>query len=405
MNTPRQPDASSTSLIPRVISLIVLVGLVVLFGAMFYQVMAEFLVPLFLAMLLTVLASPLFNWLLPRCKKSPRLAALATVFVILAIILIPTVLLSIRAIREAENLLPDADAASTTEQAAKASAIAIAAKLPPSLAMSELANQPPHLNTLESQKFHDLTVQGVTWVNEHLGTSLNADEVQTTIVERAKTWLKDIAIKTPASVIKTPASVISFLFGLSIMLIAVYYFLIDGHSMIESVGQLLPLAGAHQKTLLRDFVDVSRAVAAATLLSALCQGLLAGIGYYFAGVPSVVLLTFITILASLVPFIGAAIIWIPACLWLYWFKDGGTFPAILLAVYCIAVVSMVDNLVKPLVLQGKTNLHPLLALLSVLGGVQALGAIGLFVGPMAVVFLQAALTMLRDELQQEVLAK
>ncbi len=66
---------------------------------------------------------------------------------------------------------------------------------------------------------------------------------------------------------------------------------------------------------------------------------------------------------------------------------------------------MVDNLVKPLVLQGKTNLHPLLALLSVLGGVQAIGAIGLFVGPMAVVFLQAALTMLRDELQQEVLAK
>jgi predicted PurR-regulated permease PerM len=361
---------------------------------MFYQVMAEFLVPLFLAMLLTVLASPLFEWLLPRCKNSPRWASLATVFLILAMILIPTVLLSIRAVREAENLFPQADYTSS----AKNAAYGAAEKLAVSPAVEELANTAPSLNTLESQKFHDLVARGVTWTNEHTGLSLKPDEVQTTIVSRAKAWLQDLAIKTPTRVI-------SFVFGLTIMLIAVYYFLMDGHSMIQSIGKLLPLAGDHQRTLLRDFVDVSRAVAAATLLSALCQGLLAGIGYYFAGVPSVALLTFITVLASLVPFIGAAIIWVPACLWLYWFKDGGALAAILLAVYCIAVVSMVDNLVKPLVLQGKTNLHPLLALLSVLGGVQAIGAIGLFVGPMAVVFLQAALTMLRDELQQEVLAK
>jgi len=345
-------------------------------------------------MLLTVLASPLFEWLLPRCKNSPRLASLATVLIILAMILVPTVLLSIRAIHEAENLIPTAELSDEAKQAAKAAAT----NLTVSPAVEEIAKTPPNLNTLESQRFHDLLVKGVTWVNEHSGLSLKADEVQTTIVSRAKDWLQEFAIKTPSRVL-------SLLFGLSIMLIAVYYFLVDGHSMIQSIGKLLPLAGDHQRTLLRDFVDVSRAVAAATLLSALCQGLLAGIGYYFAGVPSVALLTFITVLASLVPFIGAAIIWIPACLWLYWFKDGGTLAAILLAVYCVAVVSMVDNLVKPLVLQGKTNLHPLLALLSVLGGVQALGAIGLFVGPMAVVFLQAALTMLRDELQNEVLAK
>ena len=393
MNTPRPTNPSAT-ILPRVISLIVLVGLVVLFGAMFYQVMAEFLVPLFLAMLITVLASPLFEWLLPRCKNSPRLAALATVSAILAMILVPTVLLSIRAIHEAEDMFPEANWASTIQQAATSAAT----NLKTSPAVADLAGIPPNLNTLESQKFHDLIVHGVTWVNQHTGLSLHADEVQMTIVARAKVWLQELAIKTPTRVL-------SFLFGLSIMLIAVYYFLIDGHSMIEAVGKLLPLDGAHQRMLLRDFVDVSRAVAAATLLSALCQGLLAGIGYYFAGVPSVIMLTFITVLASLVPFIGAAIVWVPACLWLYWFKDGGTLPAILLAVFCIAVVSMVDNLVKPLVLQGKTNLHPLLALLSVLGGVQALGAIGLFVGPMAVVFLQAALTMLREELQGEILAK
>jgi predicted PurR-regulated permease PerM len=62
------------------------------------------------------------------------------------------------------------------------------------------------------------------------------------------------------------------------------------------------------------------------------------------------------------------------------------------------VVSTVDNIIKPIVLHGQSKLHPLLALLSVLGGVGALGPIGIFVGPIAVAFLQAALTMLQTEL-------
>ena len=102
-------------------------------------------------------------------------------------------------------------------------------------------------------------------------------------------------------------------------------------------------------------------------------------------------------LLTLVPFVGAAIVWVPVCLWLY-AVEGRTTAAVLLAVYCIAVVSMVDNLVKPLVLHGRSNLHPLLALLSVLGGVQALGPIGIFVGPMVVAFLQTLLNMVHAEL-------
>ena len=72
--------------------------------------------------------------------------------------------------------------------------------------------------------------------------------------------------------------------------------------------------------------------------------------------------------------------------------------AIVLAIYGAVVVSMADNLIKPLILQGQSNLHPLLALLSVLGGVKAMGPIGIVVGPMIVAFLQALLKMLQVEL-------
>jgi predicted PurR-regulated permease PerM len=112
----------------------------------------------------------------------------------------------------------------------------------------------------------------------------------------------------------------------------------------------------------------------------------------------VALLITATILAAPIPFVGAALIWLPASLYLILF-DNRFWPGVFLAIYGLAVVSMIDNIIKPFVLQGRTNLHPLLALLSVLGGVQALGPIGIFVGPMAVIFLQAALLMLQSELQ------
>ena len=85
-------------------------------------------------------------------------------------------------------------------------------------------------------------------------------------------------------------------------------------------------------------------------------------------------------------------------MWLLFIEER-VWAAALLALYGMLVVSMADNVIKPLVLRGRANLHPLLALLSVIGGVQALGPIGIFVGPMAVAFLQAALSMLNVELK------
>ena len=78
----------------------------------------------------------------------------------------------------------------------------------------------------------------------------------------------------------------------------------------------------------------------------------------------------------------------------------GNWPVALgLAIYCAIFVSAIDNVIKPLVLHGQSNLHPLLALLSVIGGVQALGPIGILVGPMLVAFMQALLVMFNRELQ------
>ena len=197
----------------------------------------------------------------------------------------------------------------------------------------------------------------------------------------------------------TTAALASIVFGIIIMVVALYFFLLDGPAMLAAIKHVSPLDEDHDQELIEEFSTVSRAVVLATLLSALAQGVLAGVGLWFCGFEQVFLLTILTTCLALVPFVGAAAVWAPACVWLYAI-DGRVGAAITLAIYGTAVISMVDNLIKPWVLHGQSNLHPLLALLSVLGGVTALGPMGILIGPMIVAFLQTTLEILRKELSK-----
>jgi predicted PurR-regulated permease PerM len=215
---------------------------------------------------------------------------------------------------------------------------------------------------------------------------------QTTARDYLKDWLLSITGRSTAALA-------GVFFGLAVMLISIYYFLIDGSEMIKSAMRLSPLDDRYEEELLVKFGQVSRAVVLATLLSAVVQGLLAGIGYFFAGLEPVFLLTMLTMLLAMVPFVGAAAIWLPAALYVA-FIDERMAAGIGLAIYGTVVVSMADNIIKPLILHGESNMHPLMALLSVLGGVQALGPIGILVGPMLLAFFQALLNMLHSEITE-----
>ena len=208
-------------------------------------------------------------------------------------------------------------------------------------------------------------------------------------------WLGPWALTTTQYV---GSFIVSIFIGSAIMLLGLYYFLVDGRGMVQTIMQLSPLKESYEEQMIKQFDVVSRAVVLATLLSAGAQGLLAGVGYLLADFHAVFLLTFATMILALVPFVGAAAVWGPCALWLL-LVEQRVVAAIALATYGMVVVSMADNVIKPLVLRGHSNLHPLLALLSVIGGVQVLGPIGIFVGPMIVAFLQTLLVMLNEELQ------
>lgn len=213
-------------------------------------------------------------------------------------------------------------------------------------------------------------------------------------IQKASSWLRGKMVTFGSA---TTSFVFRFLFGVVIMAIALFSFFLDGPAMLNALKQMTPLDDEHEDELIAEFQNVSRAVVLATLLSALAQGLLSGIGFYIAGVNSVILLMVLTTVLALVPFVGAAAVWLPCSLWLI-FIDGQVGGGIFLAIFGVAVISLADNVIKPLILHGQSNLHPLWALLSVLGGVAALGPIGIVIGPMVVVFLQTLLKILQREI-------
>ena len=336
----------------RIISLVVLVTILAVIGALLFHVLAGFVLPVFLAVLLVVMFGPVHRWFDARCGGRKRLSAALTTTAILLIVLVPLAILLTRAVRESVVVYRRLD---------------------------------PH--TIDIRKVVEPAVE---WYDKQMNQNLTVDDLQKSVVVRVQQWLAPMALGTTQIVGE-------FLLDLLVMVFALYYFLADGPDMIQSLVRLLPLDQRYSVQLVDQFITVSRAVVVATLLSAIIQGLLAGIALYLAGFSSVFLLTVLAILMAMVPFVGPPIIWIPACLWLYFYEDRAA-AAVTMAVFGTLVVSTVDNIVKPVVLHGRSKLHPLLALLSVLGGMQVLGPIGIFVGPMAVAFLQTLLNMLRDEL-------
>lgn len=357
----------------RIVSLVVLIVILLVIGVLFFRVMAGFLLPLFLALLLVIMFGPLYRWFRGRCRGRTRVAAVLTTGSILLMVLIPLLLLLVEAGREAR-------------------AIYHVAMNNPALADSQAPSEPSDdkESIPDVAQLADWTAGRLVELGNRLGLALDAKDLESTIARGMQEFLAPLALRTTRFLG-------DMLVSLAIMVLATYYFFADGPMMVDAILRLSPIEGSRTEELLDQFDSITRAVVVATLLSAFVQGLLAGVGFYVAGISSVFLLTVLSMLLTLVPFVGAALVWVPVCLWLYAI-EGRLTAAVILALYCVGVVSTVDNLVKPAVLHGRSNLHPLLALLSVLGGVQALGPIGIFVGPMVVAFLQTLLNMVHAEL-------
>jgi len=177
----------------------------------------------------------------------------------------------------------------------------------------------------------------------------------------------------------------------------VFFFYRDGETIVEQVRTVLHrVLGNRVDGYLAAMGSTTRAVVYGLGLTALIQGVLAGLGYWVAGVPSPVFLGMLTMVIALIPF-GPLLAW--GSVWLWLLSEGHYLPAFGLLLWGVVVVSWVDNFVRPMVISSATQIPFLLVLFGVLGGLGAFGMIGLFLGP---VILAVAMAVWREWLEDPV---
>jgi predicted PurR-regulated permease PerM len=171
----------------------------------------------------------------------------------------------------------------------------------------------------------------------------------------------------------------TFFLHLFIMLYAMYFFLKEGPSIQTAVFQTLPLPADVKRRLLEKATSITRATIKGTIVIGAIQGFLGGVAFAFSGVHSAAFWGAVMAVASVIPGIGTALVWVPAVLYL--FATGSTAMAIALTAWCALVIGSIDNVLRPRLVGGDTQMPDLLILISTFGGLSVFGAVGLIVGP------------------------
>lgn len=409
----------------RLVSLGVIAALIVLLGAMFYQFVAPFLMPIFVAAMIALLSQPLFHRILNRWSGRRSLAAMLTTGTLLASVMLPLltgIVLGAIQLQELASLGIDWARSHVPQPGAM--------QPDPSTADNAAEFQNRVFLTLDSflgerPGWLDREVLGITPATaEQTQDELRRDE----LTARRRDWfeqswlqshdqvmaaLKTMGVRTLAVLGRSGQAAISgtasltvelmgaaasMLIALVVFGLALHYFLAEGPELIGAAQALIPIDRKYQHELMSQFESSMRAVVLATFLAAAAQGAATAVAMRFCGVGPFFLILILATVGAFVPFVGTALVWVPAALWLL--ATGHWGQALFLTLFCVIVVGMLDNVVRTWVLKNDTSLHPLMAFVSVLGGLQAMGLWGVFIGPIVACCLQALIRIFNEEVKQ-----
>jgi predicted PurR-regulated permease PerM len=179
-----------------------------------------------------------------------------------------------------------------------------------------------------------------------------------------------------------------FVFHFFVLLYTMFFFLTGGPALLEAVLAYLPLGGADKQRMVGQFVSVTRATLKGTILIGAVQGLLGGLAFWAAGFDGAIFWGTVMTVLSIVPGIGAALVWVPASIVLM--ATGEMWRGVGLALFCGLIVGTVDNALRPRLVGQDTKMHELLIFFSTLGGLLLFGAMGFILGPiLAALFVTA----------------
>ena len=293
-----------------------------------------FLAALTIALTLAISFRPVFRKLTKKFYGKRGLAAWATILIIIFIVIIPLSLLGTKVFREISDLYLNYATGGT-----------------------------------EGSVLSHLSESANGWlVNYFPGINFDLQ----TYVQRGVEWmfmnLNDIF-----------SSALKLIFNLFIIFVTLFFLFKDGHKLRKTILRLSPLDDQENATIANQLELTINSIVKGTVIIAIVQGLLAGVGFSLFGISEPILWATLTTIASILPGFGTGLIFLP--LIIYLITIGAYGNAIGLTIWGILVVGLVDNFLRPILLERDIKIHPLLIFLSVLGGLSIFGTLGFILGP------------------------
>lgn len=305
-------------------------------GYLVWQVMSPFVTALALSIVIVTICYPLHEKVSKIVyKQNKSLAAAATTFIVVTLIILPLIFISSVFIKE---LVSFYNSLSTGQEMSFDVYI-------------------KNIETLAQRYLPDFKIditselrQGAEWLVGNIGTIF--------------------------------ASTVSTIFIVLISLIGSFYFFRDGQEFLKLVIKISPLPDKDDEIIISRLSRAVRSVATGVLFVALLQGILAALGFTIFGIEKAVLWGAVGAILSVIPGIGTTTIMIPGIIYL--FATGATGDAFGLTIWTLVTIIVVDNMLAPYLMSRGNNLHPFIMLTSVLGGITAFGPIGFIIGPVIV---------------------
>jgi predicted PurR-regulated permease PerM len=290
-----------------------------------------------------IVFAPLYRWLLVRTGQRRTVAALVAVTIIVLIVILPLALVGLSLVQEAVDLYGKTQSGEINFQ---------------------------HL----SQRMFDALPNWLGSLLDRFGmTNLKAVQLRlsaamVTASESIATWA-----------LRSGQSTFNIVVDIGVMIYLLFFMMRDGDALIGRVQRAMPLSAQHQRELLGKFTVVIRATVKGDLLVAALQGALGGVMFWFLGIHAPVLGAVLMAFMSLMPAVGAALVWLPVAIYLL--ATGSVWQGVTLILYGALVIGSIDNILRPLLVGKDTKMPNVIVLISTLGGIASFGLNGFIIGP------------------------
>jgi predicted PurR-regulated permease PerM len=323
----------------RVFVLILVFAVTIVFAAVTWP----FLKPLLLAGLLAGLCRPFYQWITRLFRGRKSLAAVFTLFILFVLVVGPMSAFLGIVVREA--LYVSDQAIPWVQQ---------------------------HFGSTGSFNVHDWLVQRFPTLAEYVPS-------QEQLMENFGIAAKSTGGFLVAAASRMTSGTATFFLNLFVMLYAMFFFLKDGEKIIEKIFYYMPLNHEDEARMLKQLTSITRATLKGTIVVGILQGALIGFAFWLAGINSAAFWGTIMAILSMLPIVGAPLVWVPAIVYL--FLTGQILAGVLLSAWCAAVVGIIDNVLRSTLVGSDAKIPDLLILVGTLGGLFLFGPIGFIVGP------------------------